>query len=328
MKTHTAIVAITISLIAIWTVNAQQNENTPTPGPTKTPTQEISRTLDTENGLIEAFTQSDLNVLTGNVQRPNGVIWFEEDLYAVCNGDWTLYRLDDANGDTETYIYGIRNAHSLYAERTSETEFDLWIPDYDINALLRVNRARAPQQITNELEGPWGINYIDEENFLITNLQGNNIVKVNRSGNIEVVLEGMRAPTGIDSNETIVFVANNGSTRRSIEWINKDNLLNRNVEARPQVLVSGLQNTTGVILAEDGYLYFSYAIGRRGVVGRIDPLMCMDEECTNDEVEIVLYTELDAPLAGMTISPDMRLFVHTIYRPEIYWVQLPFNSEQ
>lgn len=318
-------IAITIMLLlaTFWVINAQE-ESTPTPAPTKTeeaPEMDVTETA--EERAFEPYTQSDLNVLTGNVQRPNGVVWFEENLYAVCNGDWTLYKLDDTNGDTETYIYGIRNAHSLYVERTSETEFDLWIPDYDINALLRVNRVRAPQQIVTGLEGPWGIEYIDEDNFLVTNLQGNNIVKVSRSGDVELLVEGMRSPTGITSDAENVFVANNGSARRSIEWISKAELIETNGDRTMQPLVSGLQNTTGMVLATDGYLYFSYSIGRRGVVGRIDPYMCMEDQCTNDQVEIVLYTELDAPLAGMTISPDMRLFIHTIYRPEIYWVQLP-----
>jgi hypothetical protein len=138
----------------------------------------------------------------------------------------------------------------------------------------------------------------------------------------------MRSPTGITSNEEQIFIANNGSARRSIEWIDKESLLSNreNKEMRP--LVTGLQSATGLVLAEDGYLYVSYAIGRRGVVGRINPEICMEEGCTNDQVEIVLYTELDAPLAGMTISPDMRLFIHTIYRPEIYWVQLPDISSE
>jgi hypothetical protein len=70
-------------------------------------------------------------------------------------------------------------------------------------------------------------------------------------------------------------------------------------------------------------LYFAYALGTRGVVGRVDPEFCMENGgCSNDQVEVVLFTELAAPLAGLTFSDDMRLFVHTIYRPEIYWVQI------
>jgi hypothetical protein len=88
-------------------------------------------------------------------------------------------------------------------------------------------------------------------------------------------------------------------------------------------LVSGLQNTTGLVLGPDGYLYFAYALGTRGVVGRVDPDVCRERGgCSNTDVEIVVFTELAAPLAGLTISPDMRLFVHTMFSPDIYWVQL------
>ena len=81
-------------------------------------------------------------------------------------------------------------------------------------------------------------------------------------------------------------------------------------------------NSGQLAFGPDGYLYFTYALGTRGVVGRVNPEECRDGGCANADVEIVLFTELPAPLAGLTISPDMRLFVHTIYRPEIYWVQL------
>ena len=89
------------------------------------------------------------------------------------------------------------------------------------------------------------------------------------------------------------------------------------------VLVSGLQNTTDVQLGADGYLYFAYALGNRGLVGRVDPKVCQaNGGCTNDQVEIVLFSDLDAPLAGLTITPDMRMFVHTMFKPEIYWAKL------
>ncbi len=314
--------SLSVTSIAI---NLQsQSDTDPTPAPTKTTiSPESTSSPETGTNNIEPFTQSDLNVLTGNVQRPNGIAWHNENLYAVCNGDWTLYELDDTNGDTETYIFGVRNAHTLHIETTSETEFDLWIPDYDVNALLRVNRIRAPEQIATGLEGPWGIVVFDEQTFLITNIQGNNLVSVTKSGEVTQLIDGLRAPTGLAINEDFVFLANNGSARRSIEWVLREELSDGESEPVLQPLVNGLQNTTGLLLADDGYLYFSYAIGRRGVIGRINPVECMDGGCTNDQVEIVVYTELDAPLAGMTISPDMRLYFHTIFRPEIYWIELP-----
>jgi hypothetical protein len=77
------------------------------------------------------------------------------------------------------------------------------------------------------------------------------------------------------------------------------------------------------VLGSDGKLYFAYSLGTRGVVGRVDPEVCrLNGGCTNDQVEVVLYTELAAPLAGLTLSPDMKLYVHTMFSPDIYWVQI------
>ena len=85
----------------------------------------------------------------------------------------------------------------------------------------------------------------------------------------------------------------------------------------------GLQNVSNIVYAPDGHLYFAYAIGTRGVVGRVEPGECAENGgCDNDQVELVLYTDLSAPLAGLTISDDMRLFVHTLFRPEIYWAKI------
>lgn len=323
----TLIILCTLVIMGITTAT------TPTPAPTKTPdaeenTQEGNNTPEITptpipDRLSEPFTQEDLSVLTGNVQRPNGIVWLNDKLFVICNGDWTIYELDDTTGSTRTYIYGVRNGHSLYAETGSDNSLNLWVPDFDVNALLSVNQAQAPRQIATGLDGPWGIAYIDENTFIITNVTGNNIVTVTRDGQIQELVSGLRSPTGIAANEEHIYFANNGSARRSIEWINREEIIEgENPVVYP--LVSGLQSTTGITLANDGYLYFTYSLGTRGVVGRVDPEFCRENEgCTNDQVEIVLYTDLTAPLAGLSISPDMRLFIHTIYRPEIYWLQLP-----
>jgi hypothetical protein len=80
-------------------------------------------------------------------------------------------------------------------------------------------------------------------------------------------------------------------------------------------------------MGPDGRLYIAYSLGTRGIVGRIDPALCRDKGgCTNADVEIVLWSEIAAPLAGLTLSDDMRLYVHTMFGPEIYWVQLPQES--
>ena len=64
------------------------------------------------------------------------------------------------------------------------------------------------------------------------------------------------------------------------------------------------------------------------MVGRVQPEKCSEQGgCSNEDVELVLYSDLEAPLAGLTISPDMRLFVHSLFSPDIYWAQLPEASE-
>lgn len=300
---------------------------TPTPAPTKTatPQRQASPTPRAEEtpssstySTFEAFTQDDLSVITGNVQRPNGMIWYNNNLYVVCNGDWTMYEIDSETGATRTYISGVRNGHALYTEETENNELIVWVPDFDQGALLRVNPVRAPDVIVTGLEAPWGISALDEEHFLITTLGDNNIIKVSRSGEVEELLAGLRSPTGIAVDEGIVYVANNGSARRALEWFSLDE-----EQPAPKPLVSGLQSVTGMTVGTDGYLYFTYALGSRGVVGRVDAQNCREKGgCANNDVEIVVYTELAAPLAGLTISPDQRLFIHTMFRPEIYWVKL------
>lgn len=277
--------------------------------------------------LPRSYTQEDLTVLVGNVQRPNGIVWLNDNLYTACSGDWTLYEIQAVTGATITYVNGIRNAYTLHAE-TTESGFNLWIPDHDTNRVMLVDERRvSPQVIASEsLDAPWGITPLNDTEFLITNLRGNDIVLTNRAGETRQVLTGLRNPTGIAANNGFVYVANNGSARRAIEWFvasdiptADDTIATENVM---QPLVTGLQNVSGMVLADDGYLYFAYALGSRGVVGRVQPDECRDGGCTNEDVEIVVFTELEAPLAGLSISPDMRLFVHTLFQPEIYWLQL------
>lgn len=333
------VVVFVFSTISI----AQENVNTATPGPSKTPspsetplpeaTEELviedSTNVPQLSPLPRSYTQEDLSVLVGNVQRPNGITYIDNFLFTACNGDWTMYRIDSVTGQTITYVFGIRNAHQMISQDTN-AGFNLWIPDFDTNQFMRIDHtASAPQLIAQDnLDGPWGIADLNEEQFLISNLRADNLVLVDTEGNSNVAVEGLRAPAGLIVDGDYVYVANNSSARRAIEWFSVDDLNIDDegnvtlVEDITQPLVTGLQNTSSLVLADDGYLYFSYALGTRGVVGRINPEECRDGGCTNEQIEIVLFTELTAPLAGLTISPDMRLFVHTIYRPEIYWVEL------
>lgn len=321
---------------------AGAQEATPSPAPSKTPEPALTPAdapvavaeINEAYALDEPFNQSDLSVLVGNVQRPNGFVLFEDNLYAACNGDWTLYEIDSRTGSTITFVFGVRDAHELFAEAT-DAGFNLWIPDYELNQFTRVDQSRgapvAIAQASDGLDGPWGIEQLDADLFLVSNLRAGNLVTIDRAGSVSEVMSGLRAPAGLalghdaDGNAEFVYVVNNGSARRAIEWLPVSAIRAEdptNTDAI-QPLVSGLQNASNLELADDGYLYFTYALGTRGVVGRVNPAQCREAGgCSNDEVEIVLYTELNAPLSGLTITPDFRLFVHTIYRPELYWVSL------
>lgn len=282
--------------------------------------QQATPTAQPERIPFTALTQDDLEVMVANVQRPNGMVYLDGKLYVVCNGDWTIYQIDAETGATVTWVNGARNAHQMYAEET-DGGFNVWIPDFDLNRLSVVtNKRNAPAPLaTRDLDGPWGIVPLDDEHFLVSNLKADNIVKVSREGKVETLLEGLRSPAGLAIQDGTVFVANNGSARRALEWFTIDQ---DGKASEPKPLVSGLQNVSNVVLGPDQYLYFTYALGSRGVVGRVWPQDCQEKGCTNDQVEIVIYTEMEAPLAGLTILPNMTMFIHTIYRPEIYKVEL------
>ena len=306
MKPHQHYLALIISLtILAIPITASSQRSTPIPTkPTELPTQ-------------DAFSQSDLSIITANTQRPNGMTWHNGKLYTACSGDWTIYEIDPDEKTTAQYIYGVRNAHSLLG-RSIDGQDELWIPDFQQNSLVRIRQGTVAT-ITSTLEGPWGIAALDDGDFLVSNLLSNNVVRITPSGDTQEVISDLRSPTGIAVSNDIIFVANTGSTRRAIEWYSLD----PDSSATSGILVSGIQNTTGITLADDGHLYFAYALGTRGVVGRVNPDECIEANgCTHNEVEIVIYTELPAPLAGLTISPDSRLYIHTMFSPDIYWVQL------
>lgn len=304
-----------------------QSASTPSPAPSKTPAliSTAAATLAAAGSpQFEPLAQADLSVLTGNVQKPNGLSWFEGKLYTACTGDGTVYEIDAATGQTAAYIYGIRNAQTLYVERDASGTLTLWVPDYQTNTLNKVTR-RAIETVTRNLNGPWGLSYVDEDHFLLTNMLSNTINLLSREGDNQVLLEGLTAPMGLVHDDATVYVANYGSTRRSIEWYDYQAVLSGQADASEagHVLVSGLQNATGLQLGSDGKLYFAYALGNRGLVGRVDPQVCRENGgCTNDQVEIVLFSDLAAPLAGLTLTPDMRLYVHTMFQPDLYWADI------
>ena len=271
---------------------------------------------------LEPFIQSDLTILAGNVQRPNGIYWHDGYLYTGCAGDFTIYRVNDTTGETTTYMAGVQNAHTIYAETNAQGGVDLWVPDFQRNAVVNVVEGPEMNMIAEGLNSPWGMDVASDGSFFVTQLRGDNVLHVQRDGTYAEVAVDLRNPTGIAVDGDYVYVANNGSARRAIEWfdvneapINEDSI---------QPLVQGLQNTTGVVLGPDRLLYFAYSLGTRGIVGRVDPEHCRENGgCTNADVEIVLWSELSAPLAGLTLSDDLRLYVHTMFGSEIYYVQLP-----
>lgn len=300
---------------------AAQSIGTPTPAPTKTgvpaaATAAVTPAPEAASAPFEPFTQDDLQLLTGNVQRPNALTWFNDFLYTACTGDGTVYEIQSETGETRTYIWGVSNAHTLVVEE-EDGALQLWAPDYGENRIERVTREGIVPLTDAVFDGPWGLIKLDDEHFLVSNLLGGRIDRVSRGGDVELALDGLASPAGLALDGDILYVANNGSTRRAIEWYDL-------VDGDAGPLVSGLQNTTGLKLAGDGYLYFAYALGTRGLVGRVDPQACIEAGgCTNDQVEVVLYTDLATPLAGLEVTPDGRLFVHTMFNPALYWVRIP-----
>lgn len=323
-----------VILLSSLIIVAQQ-----TPLPTKTDappvaeaTQSVEQTTPAEQTPVDDLTpeaqsfrtrsQEDLQVITGNVQRPNAMIWHDGKLYIACTGDWTLYEVDDTTGTTRTYISGVRNAHQMVAENDERGELILWVPDFDANVLWNVVRTRSPQSVAADIDRAWGVARLDENGFLVSSMAQDEILMVSNTGDTRTVVDGLRAPAGIAVDDERVYVANSGGSRRSIEWLPKQDVID-NAAVVPQPLVRGLQNTSNLVVAPDGYLYFTYSVGSRGVVGRVDAQRCAEAGgCDNDSVEVVVYTDLPAPLAGLTFSDDMRLFVHTMFRPEVYWVSL------
>ena len=213
----------------------------------------------------------------------------------------------------------MRDGNSLVAEET-DAGFNLWTPDPETGTLWKVDQRRAsPEGVATRLEAPWGLSRLDEGGFLVTDTRSNSILALSQSGERETLQSELRAPTGIARQGDKVYFANGGSARRGIEYFE---LREDGSASEVMPLVSGLQNATNILLGADGYLYFAYALGTRGVVGRIDPERCHQAGCGNQEVEMVVFSDIPAPLA-ITLSDDLRLFLHSRYRPEIYWAQLP-----
>ena len=272
--------------------------------------------------MLEPYTQADLALIVANVQRPNGMTFFDGHIYTVCNGDWTIYRINTATEDTISFVYGVKDGNSFLVEGT-DAGLDIWAPDPNSNTLWRLDHRReSPVAVAGELAAPWGIARLDDNHLLVSDTRDNAIYRISEIGRKEAVASGFRAPTGLAVDDNRLYIANGGSARRGIEWIAFDA---DNEASEPATLVNGIQNASNIALASDGYLYFAYALGTRGVIGRVDPRACLDEPCGNADVEMVIFSDLPAPIA-FTLSPGLRLYLHSRYRPEIYWLQLPTDA--
>jgi sugar lactone lactonase YvrE len=246
--------------------------------------------------------------------------WYEGFLYVSCAGDSTLYRLDDRTGITQTYIFGLQNAHSLYVEPGRGDDPVIWAVDSIQNRLVRISYdAEGLQTVWGGLQGGWGLlPDAGGEGFYLSQWGSDDILFIDREGGgAEILAAGFQNPAGMALEDDYLYVANNGSSARAIEW------LDLSAESpRARLLVKDLQNVTNLVMAADGYLYMAYALAGRGIISRVKPEACREEACGNDDLELVIWTELSAPLAGLTISPDLQLFVHVMFGPEIYTLNL------
>jgi hypothetical protein len=324
--------SITLGLVlAFWlTAFVMVVEAAPTPSSETNLHQEGgSATPSAALATMEPFIQSDLQILTGNVQRPNSIFWYEDYLYTSCSGDFTIYKINSKTGETTTYMAGVQNAHTMYIDKDESGHVQVWVPDFQRNTFNVVREGPVLDNLVTDMNSPWGMAVAPDGSFYVTQLRGEDVLHIQRDGTSTVVASGFKNPTGIVVDGEFVYVANNGSARRAIEWFSVTDFTGTAIpETAMKPLVIGLQNTTGVVIGPDRLLYFAYSLGTRGVVGRVDPQLCRDKGgCTNADVEVVLWSEIAAPLAGLTLSPDMRLFVHTMFGTEIYWVQLPYDAE-
>ncbi|HML23454.1 MAG TPA: hypothetical protein PKD09_17495 [Aggregatilinea sp.] len=290
---------------------ADAAQGSPTPTPVVTAAPEGS----------EPLTQTDLVWFTGDVARPNGMTWLGDLIYVICEGDKTIYKMYGTSGETDTYIYGILDAYTIYAEEESGGNVLLWVPDYKAGKLLLVT-VGGVETIASALAGPWGLVPLGSTYFLVSDSLSGTVELVSRTGEVETFVDGLARPTGLEYDGSLMYVANSGSAERAIEWYELAAV--RGDEPHPgDVLVRGLDNVMGLRIGPDGKLYFAYDEGGLGLIGRVDPAACQaNGGCDADQIERVVVSELDAPLAGLAFSPDGRLFFHERYGDRLYWAEV------
>lgn len=324
-RVHPALALIGAGLISVLFLGAC-GRTEPGPTPVSEPPTAIGPDTTPKASATAAptpLTADDLSTFSPPLQRPNGMTSVGGQLFVSCSGDGTIYLIDAETGEAASYVYGVANAHTLYAESVGDA-LHLWVPDYDAGNVKHYTEAGV-ETLANGLEGPWGIARLSDEAFLVTGQRGDALSLVRRDGEHEVVLEGLDEPTDlvVDASAGLVYVANGSGDDRAVEWYSLDDL--RDGEPAPEGgrLVEGLDSPTDIHAAEDGYLYVAYADGDEGLVGRVDAAACHERGgCAAEDVTVVIESGLPAPLAGLTTSPSGRLYLHTAYGEEIYWVQM------
>jgi len=261
-----------------------------------------------------------IRYLTGDVAKPNGIGWYGNNLYVVCAGDGTVYELDDQTGFTNTYIYGVKDAFSIYPEKGRDGNLYLWVPDAGARSIVRVSPSEVETIVSGTGE-PRSLIPYDVNTFLVSGLRANTVEQVSRDGERITWITGLEDPTALVLHREYLYVSNMSNVDRAIEWYTLADIRADNPEPSP--LLRGIEGITGMQLYSDGYLYFTYEQDGRGLVGRIQPDVCRDANgYSADQVEVVVAPRLTSPLAGLMITPDGRMFFHELYGNVLNWVQL------
>lgn len=270
-----------------------------------------------------ALAAEDLTALEPDVQRPNGLTVIDGNIYVACTGDGTLYEVEADSGRTLAYVYGVVDAHTLYAEPVEEGP-SLWIPDYGEGSLKHI-ADHDVETVAEGLEGPWGIAPVEDRGFLVTSQDAGRLSLIGRDGGQTVLLDGLDEPTGVvlDAASGWVYVANAADPDRTVAGYRLETLLGNGESATAEPVIRGLERPTGLALDADGQLYVAYEAEGLGLVARVDPAACRDRGgCEAEEVSLIVDTELPAPLAGLTLSSDGRMYLHTAYDGQVYWAQI------
>jgi len=178
--------------------------------------------------------------------------------------------------------------------------------------------------VARDLHGPWGLAYVDEEHFLLTNLLSNTVNLLSRDGDNQVLLDGLSAPMGLVHDEETVYVANYGSTRRSIEWYDYDAVLDGSADARRSRSCAGQRLAERDRLAawQRRQALLCLRASNRGMIGRVDPQICGR---TAVAVTINRDRALQRPrgaAGGLNAHAGHAAVRHTMFQTDLYWADI------